>query len=504
MEFLLENRDELAQKRGKGTQKPANNRFLRRIMADFPGEDVGKIGGCKALGACLKVLIAKYVKNVPEANDAIPLVKRLIPIIYDVSNGAGTQYKSFKDAFSANPAIHKLAQDVLHRSQLEAKMEELAKDRKVMRTLTDGSIRTFTDVYVLRTIQELKSGTMPERFCSAQLSIGSRSIELLSPVFKFERDPEHRPGYIYQIGVAKSRRAISRKRMRDKRDKELAEADEENDDEEDDDEPEEYEPDLSVRVFKPVIGLTLDEFFELLKQIRNWTHNDRGLDNRLLSAKFNKRISDVVKIRFGPARADEQLGSHYLRSVYGQISYLLIASENSVSLSGWLRLVFGHSAAYSTRNYETVLVKREIRAVFPASATLLAVQTASATNSATLDELKQQLETIEVRLREGKEDAAQGIPIRVGWSLFRTKHVPPRWVWLEKRKKTRGNDDDDFQSAVDWAEGVLRRNNVAITNTNIRKLGLGAAAVNSLWSKAACDQEPYINSRHCPPVIEQR
>ena len=173
-------------------------------------------------------------------------------------------------------------------------------------------------------------------------------------------------------------------------------------------------------------------------------------------------------------------------------------------MSAWLRLVFGHSAAYSTRNYELVLTRKEIRAVVPASTTLLEVQTASAQQSATLDELKQHVITIQARLNDGKNDEADGIPHRVGWNLFKTTHNPPRWVWLEKRKKTRGNDDDDFQSAVDWAESVLRRNNVAIKNTNIRKLGIGAAAVNSLWSQAACDQPPYINSRHCPPVIEEK
>ena len=500
VDYCLERKSDLIRLQGQGKASTKDNAFMQELARRFPREQIG--ADCSGVGACLKLLLGRHVKSISEGKEIFPKIKILIPYLYNVANsGSATQNNQFKKIFEGQKQLFELAGSIFKRTQLEAQYDSERAFRVILGKIT-GNVPTFTDKYVFSVISKLKMGSIQERFCALQLSCGARQIELLSHKFKFERSQYD--GNIVQIGTAKGKRkARQKKRARDQ-----AEVDEEEEDvaeeEEDDDEngsDENYEPDMALRMNKPVMGISVDEFFVLLKAVRAWTlpDNDKGLTNKQLSSKYNQQLGEVVKrpTVFGPSKPGQRLSTHFNRAVYAQLSFLLIGGPSGYAVSSWFYEKLGHQTTSSVRNYEVVRIVREIVPLVPQDVATKALQESDRKQQEELAELRLKIQTLEAK--EEKKDGES--PVRKGWSLFATQDVPPQWIWLQKRPRTRGNDLDDFQEIVDWGELTLTNNNIKITNQNLRKLGIGSRATNVLRTDSQCGQMPWTNRSRCPPVI---
>lgn len=193
---------------------------------------------------------------------------------------------------------------------------------------------------MIRKLMAKDNKSLADKIILAQLSLGTRLIEILNKnVSTFKKDPSN-VTEIIQTGVAKSR-------------------------------PKHDEIETEKRsVTKPTIVITPSEFMSLIEQIRAVTDKDSSKTNAQITNKYSARVNTEVKKIFKVNKIPKELkSSHALRKIWANYSWKHNAPKGE-SLVSWISEKLGHDPDfisdsanyYSTIDIETASVLTEHQA----------------------------------------------------------------------------------------------------------------------------------------------
>jgi hypothetical protein len=276
--------------------------------------------------------------------------------------------------------------------------------------------------------------------------VGSRKIELLSKSVSTYSDHPENANWIIQKGVAK-----------DKNDN-----------------------GLDRTVAKPLIGINNIQFHTGLKKLRAMIGKDSKLNNAALGKKYGDLLAEQAKKVFPEHVAKRSsTGTHLHRALYGNASFDTV-SHKPMSRNAWLSSVLGHKEG----SLGTSLSYQGVRVTSALPATERTVTERIALLEANLKTLKRQREEEPPR-SSSSSNASSGVKrIRSGLDKEIIMYdVMGAEVKMTKLRKSRHMNDDQKKARIKQAKALLVSKNIALTNTNLRGVGLGSILANLATKK---------------------
>jgi hypothetical protein len=272
----------------------------------------------------LEAIMVQSVANEPDRNiiEALKVINNVLP---KIAGDAVQQsiYLGIRNAIKArynddsNPVVVK-AYSVMRFDQDKWRANREAYKEKIYAANADKQQIPINKINDVVNMTKKSKNTLDLAVC-LEMVCGSRTGEILSfATFTEAKDP----AYIKQTGILKQREGSERE-----------------------------------TVTKPIILVTREEFFDMLKQLRyNLSMDIRYISEGKmthyeLSQKYNHNINSRVKSLFD----DRDITTHTLRKIYGHLSYQIYGNRERISEARWLAEVLGHStesmetaASYST------------------------------------------------------------------------------------------------------------------------------------------------------------
>jgi hypothetical protein len=254
------------------------------------------------------------------AGDLRVILPRLIKNIDSLANEYSKYNLIVGQAFGFESANHMKVKNILRllpEQELDRKVRFQEKVRLSNLNQTPIEIKKIFEIIKLT---KASSDVLDNIICF-MLASQSRLIEVLSFADFKEEHVIDGVSYINQTGVAK-------------------------------DKVEKKNGDKKV-VIKPMIDISFEEAFGLLKNIRADVRKNEltGKLNREITNHYNSRLNKKIKTYNGL----EGASSHLLRKISANLSYKLYGEKTNQSLQSWLTLVLGHaSLGSSALNYSTI------------------------------------------------------------------------------------------------------------------------------------------------------
>ena len=222
------------------------------------------------------------------------------------------------------------------------------------------------------------------------------------------------------------------------------------------------------------MGVSADQFIHNLNRYRNSeritsTIERFGNENSKISTYLNKGLSEVVKKLYPEQKAlHGRSGTHLTRAINFQLGYNAFAKPNES------KFIFGkrslhHSDFSSIANYDAVVVRSRI-------------EEGPVNMESKLNELEARLTAFEQK------------PVPQEGSRKRKEYtIPSNYVELKgsngdiqlpKFKRMVAISDTALQERCQEGLNILQAAGVQATNTNLRKLGIGAKSVNAFFKLA--------------------
>ena len=432
LQELLANKKELPE-RGQRTHDK-NSWYLNLIHKYFPGEE------CVSLGACIKLLVKKHVNTVKSTEVIAPLLEEIAPFV-NVSKEQFYSDLRTKVFGHKSEAIRAEAQKVLKTTQIEKKIQNRkAKDNLNLRLANQIELtedRVYTNI-----VDGLNSHDIYELGIALETAIGTRSIDIASKHvanFKLAGD------YVEITGYSKDKEKNTAKRKINQ---------------------------TTPRLVRPV-GITADQFIHHLKRYRNSerianTIERFGEDNSKISTYLNKGLSEVVKELYPEQKAlHGRSGSHLTRAINFQLGYNAFAKPNES------KFIFGkrslhHSDFASIPNYDAVAVRSR-------------VEEGPVNIESKLNELEARLGAFEQQKPVPQEASRKRKEYTIPSNYVELEKSNGDDIQLPKFKRMMTISDTALQERCQEGFKLLQTSGVATTNTNLRKLGIGAKSVNALF-----------------------
>jgi len=198
----------------------------------------------------------------------------------------------------------------------------------------------------------------------------------------------------------------------------------------------------------PVVGMTRDELFGLFKSVRD-TIPDTITTREQATKSYNQSVNKQVKSYF-PDKS-----SHYLRKLYGALSFRIYAKNQSLSV--WLNAVLGHAtdSLATSANYSTINMKGG--------------------EGGDNKELEERVEVVEKDVVDLKEEVKE-IP-----SVRTSEYVMIEGVKIKKYLKTR--DGTTLQQAKDMLKFLKDNGITTMLNKHLRTIGFSARVASDALKK---------------------
>ena len=427
LQQLLANKKELPE-RGQRTHDKGSW-YLNLIHQYFPGEE------CVSLGACIKLLVEKHVNTVKSMKVIAPLLEEIAPFV----NASKEQFYSdlrTKVCVDKSEAIRSEAQKVLKTTQNEKKIQNRKAKEKLNSRLANQIELTEDRVYK-NIVEGINSSDIYELGIALETAIGVRSIDIASKhVANFKQAGD----YVEITGYSKDKEKNTEKRKINQ---------------------------TTPRRVRPV-GVSADQFIHNLNRYRNSeritsTIERFGTENSKISTYLNKGLSEVVKKLYPEQKAlHGRSGTHLTRAINFQLGYNAFAKPNES------KFIFGkrslhHSDFSSIPNYDAVVVRSRI-------------EEGPVNMESKLNELEARLTAFEQK------------PVPQEGSRKRKEYtIPSNYVEfdgdikLPKFKRMMTISDTALQERCQEGFKILQAAGVQATNTNLRKLGIGAKSVNAFF-----------------------
>jgi len=411
--------------------------LLTEIHRAFP-----KLTGCGSAPVCLIVLVQQHVTSMPIAKRILPKLQDLVQALYNPTTASGTQYMTkINNLFVGRQELHAYSTKVMKRTKIQKQLE--------MKRATDGVYAKNVnpiDVSYRRVVQLISDNIHANEWWkiafALELASGSRKIELLSTkvstfakvvasdIIKAHGVTGKMYEWIRQNGVAKQ-----------------------------------YDGDRNDReIVKPLLVITATQFLAARQRLVQVVGSDvNTMTNAALTSKYNAKLVKMVKEKF-PIADDTrtQVGSHFLREVYGNATYEVV-DRLPTSRSAWLAQVLGHSG-------KSLL-------------TAVSYQGVNIVTSVPLADFKykEKLDNLDARVRSiGR--ASDAAAIRASKHVAVMQNKKGQYVQVKRFNRLRSTSEDEKKQRVAMAIRRLRRAGVSVTNRNTRKLGLSAVSVNQYIS----------------------
>lgn len=419
LETLLVRRSELPTR--SINNEDVGSWYIALIHQKFP-----EVGDVHRLGACIKRLVEKIVQTARQMEIIAPLLEKLAPFM----NKRKVQFFSdmrMKVLANKSADIKAAAQKILKSSHAEVLVEDQIQRESLAAKLINQI--ELDDVYVLGNIARDKNSSDMDRLGIAlQTSIGTRSIDLLNPlVATFELD-----GDMIKI--------TGRSKIREK-------------------DPAKKAAEAEVHRSVQPVGMTAKQFMDGLHTYRKATEDIvqiKNYDNQKISNFFNSGLSAVVKEYYPDQKAlHGRSGTHLTRAIHFQLSYAVYGKTNESKIAYGKR-VLHHKDYNSIPNYDAVSIKKTVEVY-------------------KLPELE---EKVVVYPKKRKRHC-----IPTGPQFVTFKSETGEAVIYQKFPKKYHISDTEAKERVLTAEEFLKKNNIKLTNDNIRLTGIGSKLVNLLRTK---------------------
>ena len=372
----------------------------------------------------LLLLVEQHVHEMAHAELILPPLRAIAPALYgDRPGGASHLYTGINNLFKKNPDLHKYSKQVM--KQTEEEKKELMKIRADAVHQKNVNQIEVEYAHVAKAIAEnMRSSKITDIMVALELASGSRKIELLHKKMSSFAVVSGQPRWMEQIGVAKQKDGL----------------------------------DNTTTFTKPLLVMTYSEFATLRDRVVAHVGDDCELSNKQLTGKYNTAIAKRVKQLFpGATTKRKGVGSHLLREIYANSTYEVV-ERPPMSRTAWLAKVLGHQQGSLTvaLGYQGVCVRTSV----PIS---------DFKYKDLLDELQARVTALEQPPQE-----LAGVSFSDGNGGT---------VAIRKLKRKRVASDEEKRDRVAEAMYTLRKAGVAVTNRNVRKMGLSAHCVNQYYNE---------------------
>ena len=394
----------------------------------------------KPVGKNFRVLFVKVVSYVfqsvyskaKELEQTFDNITKIINITYPVIK---TKQKIFSDfrkiliqKFGENSKVHRNSKKNLSITFDEYKTVEKQSKEKVVEANTEK--KKFNREQVLQIIQEIKNSTdYIDAIILVCITTGSRLIEVLR--ISDYNEVVGNPNRVMISGLAKGS-GKSR------------------------------ETNLNKDVERPILVITYKELNDAVQLIRKNVREQTdklGLNNQELSKKYNEIVNRRVK------KLKLASTSYDLRKIYANLSYELIADQSKITKNRWIQLILGHESLETSLHYNNVSLTSG-ESVCPPDPEGIDSQ---------LDEITAKQDNIVKRVEDVKqtlfEQTLFEYPSSKDPNAVRFINKNGNDVYISKLPRLK-DGNTLVRGRLKITE--LEKFGIPITNSNLRKLGIGA------------------------------
>ena len=404
-----------------------------------------------------RVLFVKVVSYVfqsvyskaKELEQTFDNITKIINITYPVIK---TKQKIFSDfrkiliqKFGENSKVHRTSKKNLSITFDEYKTVEKQSKEKVVEANTEK--KKFNREQVLQIIQEIKNSTdYIDAIILVCIATGSRLIEVLR--ISDYNEVVGNPNRVMISGLAKGS-GKSR------------------------------ETNLNKDVDRPILVITYKELNDAVQLIRKNVREQTdklGLNNQELSKKYNEIVNRRVK------KLKLASTSYDLRKIYANLSYELIADQSKITKNRWIQLILGHNDINTSLHYNNVSLTSSEQSVDAQLDDILKVTVKQ-------DNMSKDHEVIEKRVEDVKQTLFE-YPSSQDPNAVRFINKNGNDVYISKLPRLK-DGNTLVRGRLKITE--LEKSGIPITNSNLRKLGIGANNADILMKECQKTTKCYKN-----------
>ena len=417
------------------SSKKRNSQFLIDYVREYD-PNIRRASSAKAL---VDVVVQKFTDGMPDKTmlEVFGLLKKVFEAVrsYDGSDSAlQVDYKEIRKPIIkkyGNPSkMYTKSIELMRFDQNKWATNREEAQKKVAEK--NKSKVQFKDSYVYEVMDNISAtdDSWASLSILAQLATGCRSGEILS--YSSFSPVEGKEGWVRQDGVSKQEHKMKAKQR-------------------------EY-------VEKPVLHISVEQFINVVNNIRDQLANDikrfKG-DHYKLSSSKNPTINRKVKHFFKDHPNVDQLTSHTMRKIYGNLSYHSFANKSEESEQSWLSRMLGHQEGVLqvATSYSVVHVNSKEQTQTSANTAIGDLNAKNKTTEQAIAELSTRLEELSIQINSKKKvDKVE------------------TFVDVPRNSKLRnGRVLDRLKKSVK----VMETKNMDINSKTLRSLGYGTAVIKT-------------------------
>jgi len=511
LETLLANKDKLIDRRdGQKGKANQNSYAMTTIREAFPSEKE-QYGLCQGVGSCLVHLFSRYITTVPELIQILPLIREIQPYCYANEAFYLSKIKSafYEPQWDKSKSFLKKVNKLFVQTSEEKRNEAAAPDA-ALEFRVENPLQFDLPIFLadIRRAYDLGMESHDQAMLGIALEAaipGTRSIDLINEdIMSFSYDPEDSSSILVS-GHSKIRTEQQWKALKSEKPKKIKllalNAD---------------EVLAAIEKYRQMVAPTIAHVEKAnashLKQFEKGSLKRTQQINAFVGRKLNADLGKAMKEAFPiqaaqasaqrPPKGKRKFASHEARAAASMASYELFGRPAGKSIDLYMKTALNHSNTGSVLNYKGVSFLKD-----SGGAEALAPNTEFISK---VTELINTVKDMELQIKELQEHAIEPEENKkrqrdeedeVPKTRNVAKHRPigPQYIKLLdadgkeheflKFSRVLGMSEEDAKERVVRGETMLTQAGVAVTNSSLRKLGLGARSVNCHKSNTQASEE---------------